>query len=87
MQNETSYRDLSTEQLRTEINQHLRQEQASLDPLPLPAAANRAALTPEQQETAFENWVAYIYARPTQTWTPEEVAAIRAATVRALRTL
>lgn len=87
MQNETSYRDLPIEQLRSEINQHLRQEQAALDPVPLPAAANRAALTPEQQETAFENWVGYIYSRPTQTWTPQEVAAVRAATMRALRTL
>ena len=86
MHNETSYRDLPIEQLRTEINQHL-QGQAALDPPLLPPAANRAAMTPEQQETLFENWVADIYSRPHQTWTPQEVAVIRAATMRALRTL
>lgn len=85
MQNELN--GMTAAELRAGINEHFRQEQAALDPVPLPAAANRAALTPEQQETAFENWVGYIYSKPTQTWTPEEVAAVRTATVRALRTL
>jgi hypothetical protein len=55
--------------------------------LPLPAAANRAALTPEQQETAFENWIAHIDSRSPQTWTPEEKAAYRVAIQRAAKTL
>jgi len=85
MENELN--GMTAAELRAGINEHFAQQQASLDPLPLPAAANRAALTPEQQEAVFENWVGYIYSRPTQTWTPEERAAIRTATVRVLRTL
>jgi hypothetical protein len=44
-------------------------------------------MTPESQETAFEHWVEFINAKPTQTWKPDEVAAIRFAARRALRTL
>jgi hypothetical protein len=59
----------------------------STEVVPLPAQANRAAMTPESQETAFEHWVEFINAKPTQTWKPDEVAAIRFAARRALRTL
>jgi hypothetical protein len=52
--------------------------------LPLPEACNRAALTPEQQLVAFENWVAHIYARDQSTWTPQECNVIQVATLRAL---
>jgi hypothetical protein len=70
-----------------DINTCLQSMQQAPDPVPLPAAANRAALTPAQQETLFENWIQDIYTRPAQTWTVEENSAVRAATVRALRTL
>ena len=74
-------------QLRADVAAYLRGTEPAPEPLPLPAAANRAALNPAQQEVLFENWVASIYARPSGTWTPEENAVIRTATMRALRTL
>jgi hypothetical protein len=52
--------------------------------VPLPPAANRETLNPEQQEGLFQNWVSYIYARPSNTWTEEEKAVIRVAISRAL---
>lgn len=73
-------------QLRADLAAFLNPKPAE-EPLPLPAAANRAALNTAQQEVLFENWVASIYARPSPTWTPEETAVIRTATMRALRTL
>ncbi len=87
MPQEKDINQMTADELRAGINEYNQQQQAALDPLPLPAAANRAVLNPTQQETLFENWVADIYARPAQTWTPEEISVIRAATVRALRTL
>ena len=86
MPNEKSLNEMTVAELRAGINEYLSGSRTR-ESVPLPPAANRAALTPEQQETAFENWVQYIYSRPTQTWTPDEVAAIRAAAMRALRTL
>ena len=77
---------MTVAELRAGINEYLSGSRTQ-ESVPLPPAANRAALSAEQQEAVFENWVQYIYSRPTQTWTPDEVAAVRAATVRALRTL
>jgi hypothetical protein len=74
-------------QLRADVAAYYQQSTQSAELLPLPAAANRAALNPVQQETIFENWVAHIYDRPSQTWTDEEKAVIRTAATRALRTL
>lgn len=75
-----------TEQLRRDINEALSSEQPK-EQLLLPDACNRAALTPEQQETAFENWVEHIYSRDQSTWTRQECAVIRMAAFRAARTL
>jgi hypothetical protein len=84
---EKSINEMNAAELRAGINEHFAQQQAALDPLPLPAAANRAALTPAQQETLFDNWCADILTRAAQTWTPAEIGAIRAATARVLRTM
>lgn len=73
--------------LRADVAAYMQSTQQAPEPLPLPAAANRAALNPAQQEALFENWVEHIYAKPTQTWQPDEVAAIKVAAQRALRTL
>lgn len=75
-----------TEELRAQVNAYLRgeTEKAAVQALPLPPAANRATLTPEQQETLFQNWVEHIYSRPPSSWTAEERAVIRAAISRAL---
>jgi hypothetical protein len=72
--------------LRADVSAFLNPQPAA-EVLPLPALANRAAMTPAQIETAFESWIEFIYARPSQTWQPDEVAAIKVAAQRALRTL
>lgn len=73
--------------LRADVAAYMQSTQQAPAPLPLPAAANRAALTPDCQEQLFQNWVEHIYSRPSQTWQPDEIAAIRVAAQRALRTL
>jgi hypothetical protein len=52
--------------------------------VPLPAAANREALTPEQQVQQFDNWTEYILSKPPGSWTAEEREVIRVAISRAL---
>jgi len=86
MQDEKDFDQMTRAEKIAAINNVLQGPQVQTQ-LPLPAAANRAALTPEQQEAVFENWVSFIYSQPTQTWTPDEVAAVRVAAIRALRTL
>jgi hypothetical protein len=59
----------------------------STEVVPLPAQANRAAMSPAAQETAFEEWVSWINSRPNTTWQRDEIAAVRFGIKRALRTL
>jgi hypothetical protein len=75
-----------TEELRAQLAAYVSGEQkkASAAVLPLPPAANRATLSAEQQETLFENWVTFIYDRPSNTWTEEEKSVIKVAISRAL---
>ena len=74
-------------QLRADVAAYMQSTQPAPDPVPLPAAANRAALKPAQQEALFDNWVTHINSRPAQTWTAEEKNAIRVASARALKEL
>jgi hypothetical protein len=77
--------DAEKDRLRQSILDHLTGAQ-NAEPLPLPPGAP-PGLTPVQQETLFQNWCDFIYARPAPTWTPLEREAIRVASARALRTL
>jgi hypothetical protein len=73
-----------TRQKWEEINAFLNPKPA--DPaVPLPAQANRAAMTPAQQEATFNNWVEFIDKKPINSWQPDEVAAYRFAAQRALK--
>ena len=78
--------DYEKSQLRADVSAFLIPKPAA-EVLPLPAAANRAALTPDQQEILFDNWVSHINSRPQNTWDASEKAAIRAACTRALKEL
>lgn len=71
-------------QLRNDIVGFMNSERAP-EVLPLPAQADRATLSPAQQATLFENWVAYIHSRPQNTWTAAEINAYRVACLRAAR--
>lgn len=73
-------------QQRSEIKAFLNPPKAE-EAVPLPASVNRATLTPDQQETLFNNWTEFIYNRPSSTWTPEEKAVITFASRCALRGL
>ncbi len=78
--------DQEKNQLRADVAAFLNPKPA--DPVvPLPAQANRAAMTPAQQEVAFDNWVTHINSQPTSTWTAEEKNAIRFASARVLKEL
>ena len=66
-----------------EINAFLNPQKAE-EPVPLPVSVNRAALTPDQQDTLFNNWTEFIYNRPSSTWSREEKAVIKFAAQRAL---
>jgi len=72
--------------LRADVSAYMQSTQPNPEPLPLPPAAP-PGLSPEQQETLFDNWCSDIYARSPKSWTPSEREAIRVATIRALRTL
>jgi hypothetical protein len=72
--------------LRADIATHMQSTQPGPEALPLPPATP-PGLSPEQQETLFDNWCSDIYARSPKSWTPSEREAIRVATIRALRTL
>jgi hypothetical protein len=73
-------------QLRADVSAFLNPQPAA-QTLPLPPQANRAALTPIQQQELSENWLQYIYARPQNTWDASEKAAVRAACALALKEL
>ncbi len=75
-----------TQQLKQAMSD-FQQAQRQEDPLPLPPAANRAALSPEQQLELFNEWTSWINSRPQNTWTSEEKNAIRVASVKALKDL
>lgn len=80
--------NLSTEQLREELRVYnAAQDAKAEEAVPLPAQANRAAMTPAQQESAFDAWVSWINSRSNGTWTADEKAAIRFGIGRALKTL
>jgi hypothetical protein len=56
------------------------------DPVPLPSAANRNAMSLDVQEECFQNWVEYLNTkRDHNTWTPEERDAVRFAIKRTLK--
>ena len=78
--------DAEKNRLRADVNEYFRQQESAPE-VPLPAAANRAALTPAQQETLFQNWVEYILSTPSNTWGPAEKNAVRVASSRALKEL
>jgi hypothetical protein len=76
----------TTKELRDGLAAWCAEQATPSKPLPQPAGA-RPGLTPEQQETLFENWVADIQRRRPDSWTNEEKAVLRAAINRALKTL
>lgn len=73
-------------QLRNEINAVLNPPKPD-EPVPLPAAAPRARMNAETQEKAFQEWQAFIMAKPANTWSAEERNAIRFASARVLKQL
>jgi hypothetical protein len=72
--------------LRDAVNAYLNPKPAE-EEWPLPAQANRAAMSPAAQESAFESWVEWINSRPSTTWQPDEIRAVKFAVKRTLRTL
>ena len=81
------FEDRTTQQLRDEFIAFNRAENASAEPaVPLPPAAP-PGLTAEQQLILADNWAADILTRRSDSWTPAEKNAVRAAINRTLRTL
>jgi hypothetical protein len=79
--------DNDKETLRADIATYMQSTQPNPEMVPLPAQANRAAMTPAQIEEAHSNWVDWIYARAPQTWQPDEIAAVRFTARRVIATL
>lgn len=59
---------MTRDDLACDIDAYFRNEgqKSAAQAVPLPVAANRAALTQEQQTVLFENWVEHIYSSPPQ---------------------
>jgi hypothetical protein len=53
---------------------------------PIPSNAP-PGLSGTQREVLHDNWVASIYARPQNTWLPDEIEAVRFSANRALKAL
>ena len=79
--------DTPINQLRAELLAFQKTQQSTAESVPLPPGVERSTLTPEQAETLFENWTAYLNDRPAQSYTPAERAAINFKIARVLKAL
>jgi hypothetical protein len=77
--------DADKETLRADVSAYMQSTQPDPEPLPLPPATP-PGLSAEQQAILADNYVAHILKQPFP-WTKLEQAAVRAASVRALRAL
>ena len=78
---------LQTEGLRQDLLTFEREQNVKAEAaLPLPVGTP-PGLSPEKQESAFQNWIAFIDGKDPQSWTPAEKEAYRFNCARIVRTM
>lgn len=85
MENDKPYTVMSPDELRAALNEYHASAKTE-EPLPLPAGAP-PGMTDSQTVALNDNWLTYIWAKPSQTWTSEESAAVRYAASQVLKAL